>query len=397
MSSLSTVIKRTLRNFRLERGKEYKSVLRQIWENLVLILRVQLEPHEYYLFGFCERNVKTDHVISYLNSAQYSREVSPVLNPPEWHYLLNDKLFFNVYYRHLGIPVSHQYGFYSKDFGFLAGGGRLSSRKDLTDFLRKEKPENLVLKPHDTFGGFGISVFNKVKYNDDITFSASNGESVKLGELADKLDAMLNDEKNIRGFILEAMIEQHPVMQKMYAHSVNTLRVLTYLTKDGHPKIIGTRIRLGRQGKAVDNISQGGMGGTIDMETGKILFGLSATKGKYSYVADHPDTGVRLAGTEIPHWQMVLDLCRTAAKATPLQRFVGWDIAVGKSGPIVIEGNSQGVEVAYDQLNNNGFMTEEFRSDMLEYGIRFPDRLPGINPGKIYQSYKISRRLSKIG
>jgi hypothetical protein len=94
---------------------------------------------------------------------------------------------------------------------------------------------------------------------------------------------------------------------------------------------------------------------------------------------------------------MILDLCRTAAKATPLQRFVGWDIAVGKSGPMVIEGNSQGVEVALEQLNNKGFMTEEFRSDMLEYGIRFPDRLPPINPGKIYQSYKISRRLSKIG
>ena len=50
----------------------------------------------------------------------------------------------------------------------------------------------------------------------------------------------------------------------------------------------------------------------------------------------------------------------------------------------MIEGNSQGVEVAYDQLNNKGFMTEEFRSDMLEYGIRFPDWLPGINPGKFF-------------
>ena len=397
MSSVSTVIRRTLKNFRLKRGKEYKSVLRQIWENLVLILRVQLEPHEYYLFGFFEKNVKKDHVITYLNSAQYSREVSPILNPPEWHYVLNDKLIFNVYYRNLGIPVSHQYGFYSKDFGFRTSGGTLSSRKDFVDFLRKEKPENLVLKPNDTFGGFGIFIFNKVQYNNDITFSASNGESVKLIELTDKLDAMLNDEKNIKGFVLEAMIEQHPVMQKIYSHSVNTLRIVTYLTKDSHPKIIGTRIRMGQQGKLVDNISQGGISGTIDMETGKIIFGLSATSGKYSYVTDHPDTGVRFVGTEIPHWQMILDLCRTAAKATPMQRFVGWDIAVGKSGPLVIEGNSQGVEVAYDQQNNKGFMTEEFRSDMLEYGISFPDRLPGIKPGKIYQSYKISRRLYKIG
>ena len=82
MSSVSTVIRRTLKNFRLERGKEYKSVLRQIWENLILILRVQLEPHEYYLFGFCEKKVKRDHVITYLNSAQYSRESQSRPEPP---------------------------------------------------------------------------------------------------------------------------------------------------------------------------------------------------------------------------------------------------------------------------------------------------------------------------
>ena len=260
-------------------------------------------------------------------------KVSPVLNPPEWHYVLNDKLFFNIWCRSLGIPVSHQFGFYSKDFGFRTSGGALTSRKDFADFLRMEKPENLVLKPNDTFGGFGIFVFDRVHYNYEITFSTSNGQTITLGELTDKLDAMLKDEKSIRGFVLEARIEQHPVLQNIYSHSVNTIRILTYLTKDSHPKIIGTRIRMGRQGKLVDNISQGGINGTIDMETGKILFGLSATSGKYSYVKDHPDNGVRFAGTEIPHWQMILDLCRTAAKATPLQRFVGWDIAVGNPDP----------------------------------------------------------------
>ena len=154
---------------------------------------------------------------------------------------------------------------------------------------------------------------------------------------------------------------------------------------------------MGRNGNLVDNVSQGGISATIDPETGKIRDGLLITSGKELYISDHPDTGVRFTGLEIPYWQRVIDLCREAAKATPLQRFVGWDIAVGKSGPVIIEGNSFGVEVAFEQLDNNGFMTEEFRADMLEYGIRFPERLPGISPGEIYQSYKISRRTYKIG
>jgi glutathione synthase/RimK-type ligase-like ATP-grasp enzyme len=397
MSSLSTVIRRTIKNFRLKRGKEYKSVIKQIWENLVLILRIQLEPHEYYLFRLYEKKVKKDHVITYLNSAQFSRDINPVLNPPQWHHMLNDKLVFNHYFRNLGIPVAHQYGFYSEDFGFLNNGGNLSSRKDFLDFLLMEKPENLVLKPHDTFGGLGIFIFNNIQYDTDIIFRSSNGTTLTYSELSAKLDSMLKEVRKIKGFVVEAVIGQHPVLQKIYPHSVNTLRILTYLTKDGRPKILGTRIRMGRNGNLVDNISQGGIHATIDIETGMITGGLSIISREQSYITDHPDTGARFKGIEIPHWPQILDLCRKAAKVTPLQRFVGWDIAVGESGPVVIEGNSTGVEVAYDQLGDRGFMTEEFRNDMLAYGIRFPDRLPEINPVKIYQSYKISRRLNKVG
>jgi hypothetical protein len=397
MSSITTVIKRTIKNFRIKRGKEYKPVFRQIWENIMLILRIQMEPNEYYMFRFFEKGVKMDYALNYLNSAQFSRELDPILNPPEWHYILNDKLIFNTYCRQHELPVARQFGFYHKHFGFLADGGKLLDQHDLSDFLMKEKPENLVLKPPDTFGGLGILVFSNIQYDDEIIFNSSNGDSVKFRELAIRLDSLLNNEKNIRGFVLESMIEQHQVLRRIYSHSVNTLRIITYLTKDGYPKIFRTRMRLGRKGNLVDNVSQGGISASIDIETGKILYGLSISSRGDSLLTDHPDTGVRFTGVEIPHWQMILDLCRKAAKAVPLQRFVGWDIAVGKSGPVLIEGNSSGVEVAYDQFGNNGFMTEEFRNDMLEYGIRFPDRLPRINPGKIYQSYKISRRMNKIG
>ncbi len=396
MSRITNIIKRTIKNFRIKRGKDYKSGIRQIWEVLMLILRIQLEPKEYYMFRLYSKNVSKCHAIKYLNSAQFTRDINPVLNPPEWHYILNDKLFSNSYFRNLGIPVAHQYGFYSRDFGFLNSGGKLSSRKDFLDFLMKEKPGNIVLKPHNTFGGYGILIYQNIQYSTEILFKSSNGTAVKISDLSEKIDATLNANKIIRGFVLEAVVEQHPVIAEIYPHSVNTLRIITYLTKDGQPKIIGARIRIGRNGNLVDNISQGGIHADIDMETGIISDGLLITSGVESYITNHPDTGVEINGIEIPNWQSILNLCRRAAKATSYQRFVGWDIAVGSSGPVLIEGNSTGVEVAFDQLNDRWFLTEEFRNDMLEYGIRIPDKLPGISPRKIYQSYKISRRMNKI-
>ena len=179
-------------------------------------------------------------------------------------------------------------------------------------------------------------------------------------------------------------------------HSVNTIRIITYLTKDGQPKIIGSRLRMGRHGNLVDNISQGGIHASVDLKTGRIMSGLVIASREEASIAAHPDTGTNFLGVEIPFWDPILDLCRKAAAATPFQRFVGWDIAVGTAGPVLIEGNSTGVEVAYDQVSAQGFMTAAFRRDMLEYGIRFPERLPGISPRRVYQSYKISRRMDKI-
>jgi hypothetical protein len=397
MSSIATVIRRTIKNFRIRRGKNYKSVVRQIWENIMLILRVQLEPHEYYLFNLYPKKVNKNQVIHYLNSAQFSRDINPVLNPPEWHYILNDKVFFNRYYSHQGLPVAHQYGFLSRDFSMLSGGGKLSSREDLHEFLLKERPGSIVLKPHDTFGGYGIMVFQDINYNHGIVFRSSNGSELDFDTLADKIEMILEGKNPIRGYILEEAVEQHPYMQEIYPHSVNTLRIITYLTKDNLPKIIGTRMRMGRNGTLVDNISQGGIHGSIDPATGKITGGFSVTARRQSDITEHPDTRVRFPGREIPFWQQVVDLCQKAASVTPFQRFVGWDIAIGKNGPILIEGNSDGVEVSYDQINRRGFITEEFRRDMQEYGIHLPERLPGFSPRRIYQSYKISRRMQKIG
>ena len=279
----------------------------------------------------------------------------------------------------------------------LNSGGKLSSREDLHEFLVKERPGSIVLKPHNTFGGYGIMVFHEIDYNHGIFFRSSNGSELEFDALADKIEMMLAGESLLRGYILEEAVEQHPFMQEIYPHSVNTLRVITYLTKDNRPKIIGTRMRMGRNGTLVDNISQGGIHGSVDTATGKITGGFSITNRKQSEITEHPDTGVRFAGREIPFWLQVIDLCQKAASVTPFQRFVGWDIAIGKNGPILIEGNSDGVEVSYDQINRRGFVTEEFRSDMQEYGIRLPERIPGISPRRIYQSYKISRRMHKIG
>jgi hypothetical protein len=55
----------------------------------------------------------------------------------------------------------------------------------------------------------------------------------------------------------------------------------------------------------------------------------------------HPVSGVRFKDRILPDWQAVLDLACQAHSAFPARIMVGWDVAMLKDGPIIIEGNGK--------------------------------------------------------
>lgn len=93
-------------------------------------------------------------------------------------------------------------------------------------------------------------------------------------------------------------------------------------------------------GKA--NLHQGGIGAGVNMETGRIF---RARQGRKT-VECHPDTGARLIGFEIPHWEKVLDIAGRCGPAVGLG-YCGVDIVHDVNmGPMVIEVNAHpGIEI----------------------------------------------------
>ena len=50
-------------------------------------------------------------------------------------------------------------------------------------------------------------------------------------------------------------------------------------------------------------------------------------------------TGIRLDGFPIPYWEEVKKMVLEAALVNDEIHLVGWDVAIGKDGPLVVEGN----------------------------------------------------------
>lgn len=93
-------------------------------------------------------------------------------------------------------------------------------------------------------------------------------------------------------------------------------------------------------GKA--NLHQGGIGVGIDLETGVLYRAMQAGR----ELEFHPDTGMRLIGFQVPHWDKVLDIAGRSGPAIGLG-YCGVDIVHDVThGPMVIEVNAHpGIEI----------------------------------------------------
>ncbi len=66
---------------------------------------------------------------------------------------------------------------------------------------------------------------------------------------------------------------------------------------------------------------------------------LRENAGRFDEITHHPDTGARIVGTVVPHWQEVTGLAIEGAQVLEEVPMVGWGIAPVDSGAVIVELN----------------------------------------------------------
>ncbi|MBQ8095307.1 MAG: hypothetical protein IJ242_17275 [Clostridia bacterium] len=216
-----------------------------------------------------------------------------------WHFFDNKDEFNQLFSKHI-----------HRDWISL----KKADEAQFAEFLKGRG--EIICKPLDGSSGQGIIKCTPADYQNP-------------GALFERLKA-----QNIG--IVEDCVVQHDDIAALCPTSVNTIRVATLLG-DKQEGIVYAYIRIGN-GKVMDNVDCGGMAAPIDLETG-IISGVGANKAGETYEI-HPMTGKRIPGTQIPYWTAVKQMCLESMRVVPQVRFVAWDVAITKDGPIFIEGNS---------------------------------------------------------
>ena len=185
-------------------------------------------------------------------------------------------------------------------------------------------------------------------FGDEIIIKPELGQGGKGIKFSYPAELSLKDLLNDGDFIIQPVCKQHHELQKINPNSLNTLRVFTFLEKEGNATTKFSYLKFGTGESRVDNGSAGGgiCGINMDGSLHGDFYDLSFMKRGDI----HPDTGISLSNIKIPNIEGIVEACILAHESYPYVKFIGWDVAVGvDEEPILIEWNARYPMLAYGE------------------------------------------------
>lgn len=351
------------------------------------------EECELYRLGECD---PLDSAANFLSNELNNAVFRPILNGSAQKHVLEDKWVAQLYLQSVGVAMPPLVGLYHPKFGRSPAGGRLSNPDDVHNALAPLLPTRLILKPRGGRQGRNIVAAEFRMAADGSVLVEHDGVVVRLQDFLSELpvDAFKDYDGGYHGWLIQHFVEQHPFMLALAPYAVNTCRVITFVDASGECKVHLAALRLGRKGSAADNWDKGGLSVRIDPATGALGRGVFKPHYGGQWVSTHPDSGAPFVGQVVPMWDDVVALCRRAASALSGVRSVGWDVALARDGPVILEGNADWSLPLVQVHTPNGYLTPEVRAELSTLGAEFPSQLRSILSatwGHIQRQWRRSR------
>ncbi|WP_040978345.1 sugar-transfer associated ATP-grasp domain-containing protein [Oceanobacillus jeddahense] len=168
----------------------------------------------------------------------------------------------------------------------------------------------------------------------------SHGKGIRIVNIDEAWDLHSLYEELIKEKpIIEELIVQNEEIAEFNPTSVNTLRVVSLVCPDGEVRIMTANFRVGNGERFADNFHHNGIAALLNVDTGIVV--TSGIDMNFNRYLIHPESKKQILGFRVPYWNEVIKTVKKAARVTPTVGYIGWDVAIGKNGEIIIlEGNA---------------------------------------------------------
>lgn len=283
-----------------------RNIIIRVFDNIIWLIKNNEANYFYTLYGLdIHYSCKYKDYYSFMNQRNNKNVIT---SPFSYSCLLRDKYLFSIFMTYYGINTP-------KIFALINCSGIYDLKYNLLDIDRLD---------------FNACFIKDVK-----------GECASFVKKISDLDQLKETVKiidNRSTYILQELIIQHEKLSNLYQNSINTLRIVT-INNNETIEVFSSILRIGTKISGnVDNWAAGGLAVGIDKD-GKLK--------KYGYykpcygikVDVHPDTKIEFEGYSIPMYLEAEQLAIEAHKKLCGIHSIGWDIAITKNGPTIIEGN----------------------------------------------------------
>lgn len=289
------------------------------------------------------------------------RAIEYRMNPREPSRQARNKAWATTRLEDAGIPVGEVLGLLTLRPGITPPTDRYPFGNDVTAvrrLLSDAPPEGIVIKPEDGGAGRSVHVFQR----------ASPDGLVALDGTSWTVERFLGVLRTESLWKIERRLRQHPELAAIAGETLGTLRLITFRTLDGvvHQVKPVWKIPIGLSGLDHFSHGDGQLAAGIDVATG--MLGPARRWFEDHHIDQHPETGARITGQVVPHWHAARDLAVRIADCFPDLASLGYDVAIGAQGPVVIEVNPCWGERPTQAVGPSGLVQGAFRHFLEERG-----------------------------
>lgn len=266
-----------------------------------------------------------------------SARIDQRLNRNYWRATANDKLLNYALLQQYGLPAPETVATFSPTRRRVGAERLLASEAELRDYVTREMPFPMFIKPIGGTYGRGTFLFTGYEAGRQ-TFRDNQG-----AELA--LDAFVQTSltPQFHGMLFQTPLVPHPQVRALTGPATSCVRVIVAVPATG-PQIHLAFWKVARVHNITDNFHMGSTGNllaALDKETGRVQRVITGLWPTGKEVSEHPDTHQTLVGQTLPDWPRAMALCLEAAVHFPGLRLQHWDVAFCDRGPVLMELNTE--------------------------------------------------------
>ncbi|WP_278572804.1 sugar-transfer associated ATP-grasp domain-containing protein [Fusobacterium ulcerans] len=269
-----------------------------------------------------EKSLSDEELKNYIPEFFFYSIFLPQFEDKKYTFLIEEKNITDLYFKGIDIKTPKLLGRIIKNQIFTSIMKKVNIQ-EFTKSVNALKIERIFFKPVNGQGGYEIDIFNRIE---------NEVYKTKQGKKLD--DNYLKNLKN--DYIIQKNLKQIEDISKIYPMSINTFRIATE-NRNGKVRIVCATLRIGKDGKEVDNSAQGGIVLGINIKNGE--FKDFATTELCEKFYEHPNTNYIFKDKKIKEWEKIKNFTIEAAKKIPYFCYLGWDVALTEEGPVAIETN----------------------------------------------------------